>query len=659
MHPLRHLFSAVLLCSSLIVARAEAPDWLRKAALIPTPPTAAKAPIVVLLDETKIELGVTGAYTMVHRRAIRILRESAGDHAVGYVYYNGASDKVEALGAWLIRNSKTVESRGRSDWVDVAYYSTGAIIDESRVSSVGLSDKTASGDVFGYETRHRGPLVVAQHVTYFTSDLPTLRESLSIALPAGFQLESRTYGDSGAVVASQPAPNAWEWSYANPAYLPEESYEEPSSRRAAELFLRIIPSAGATKFPYKDFASWNDVMEYYLKLNAGQCDNSPALTAKAKDLTAGLTEPLAKIKALAQYVQKQRYVGINQKIKLGHGYRPRKASEVFATGYGDCKDKSNLLVAMLREVGIPAHSAGAYFGKERLPRPDSPSPMQFNHAIAAIEVGPELSLPAIVQDPVHGRLLFFDPTDQYTPLGDLPYGLQGSLVHVEKAGSNHLTPLPAFPAEKDFQLNRRLGLSIEADGAVLHGQISATGQSGSRFRQAFEAANMPKELEALVSRQLNDRYRAAAVVEKKTEDDPATGRCALTFTCALPKFIQWLPGRTGVVKLDLFSRAHLPNISETERQLPVGLRPMAADDEIVLTIPEGFVLAEVPAGAEINSAYGTCRISGEEKEGTYIFRRQVVIRESRVPVADYPALRKFLSDLAKADRATVLIKPKA
>jgi len=177
------------------------------------------------------------------------------------------------------------------------------------------------------------------------------------------------------------------------------------------------------------------------------------------------------------------------------------------------------------------------------------------------------------------------------------------------------------------------------------------------LRAQFEQDNRPKDLEQLVTKQLNDRFRGAAVQEKKTDDDPVSGRGTLSFTCTQPKYLQWLQGPSAVVKLDILSRHFLPNFSEKERLLPIQLPPVAIDDEIVLWIPQGLKIDELPAKISLESPYGSCQMAFEISGETLRLRRLVVINQGTIPVADYGKLRQFLSDLAKADRTSLLLKP--
>lgn len=79
-----------------------------------------------------------------------------------------------------------------------------------------------------------------------------------------------------------------------------------------------------------------------------------------------------------------RYVG----IEIGSGgFIPRQPEVVIERGYGDCKDKSLLMVAMLKHLGIEAsvalvHNKRGAGLKDRLP-----SPYAFNHAIVHVKDG--------------------------------------------------------------------------------------------------------------------------------------------------------------------------------------------------------------------------------------------------------------------------------
>jgi hypothetical protein len=84
-----------------------------------------------------------------------------------------------------------------------------------------------------------------------------------------------------------------------------------------------------------------------------------------------------KINKVTRFVQDEiRYVG----VEIGdRGYRPKDPNIVYEDGLGDCKDKSKLLVAILRKLGIK--SSIALVNTESDIKTTLPGPYAFNHAI--------------------------------------------------------------------------------------------------------------------------------------------------------------------------------------------------------------------------------------------------------------------------------------
>lgn len=636
----------------------DTPDWLTTTMTLPTPESAAHAPAVVLLDDTSLEMDAKGVITEIHRAAVRILHISGRNYASGHASYDGKADRVLEANAWLFRDGKQPRPIKKADWIDLATNEPGTAIDEYRSRHIDLSGTALAGDVFACETRVRRPLVVAQLRWGFGGLLPIAMERLSLSVPAGFSIDEKIFGAHPPTVSHSG--NTWTWTSTDRPYRPNEPCLDPTARDDADLLINCIAPAGSAEGFPRSFGSWQDVTSMYESLNAGQCDSSAELVAKTHSLIAGCSTTLDKIRALGAYVQKIRYIEINEGLRYGYGWKARKASAVFSRGYGDCKDKANLLIAMLREAGVRAHLVTAMLDPEHgfVAHGEFPSPMQFNHAIAAIEVDSSVQLPSVVEAEKFGRLLFFDPTDPYTQVGDLPYLLQGTNVQIAETGATGLTQLPRFDAARDFLIQRHVDLTISPSetGITAVGQISAAGQSGAFLRNDFEKATQPTELEKLVTHQLSDVFRGALVEEKKTEDNPQLGLCTLSFTCQHPRFVQRLPGNGLVVKLDVLSRHYLPNFSESERRLPIQLKPVMIQDEVVLKLTGGYTVDEVPRKISLESPYGSYAADFSLTPDALVMKRTITLKYLRVPAEDYTAVRKFLTDIVRADRSSVLLK---
>lgn len=118
---------------------------------------------------------------------------------------------------------------------------------------------------------------------------------------------------------------------------------------------------------------------------------------------------------------------------------PATPSETLDRGYGDCKDKSLLLVAALRRAGIEARLALLRAGADEDVRPSLPGLGLFNHVI--------VHLPAAGDEPE----LWIDATDPYSALGDLPAPDQGRWALVVAEETTELVRIPG-PAPESNRL---------------------------------------------------------------------------------------------------------------------------------------------------------------------------------------------------------------
>ncbi|MFA5058757.1 MAG: hypothetical protein WC485_11630, partial [Opitutaceae bacterium] len=255
-----------------------------------------------------------------------------------------------------------------------------------------------------------------------------------------------------------------------------------------------------------------------------------------------------------------------------------------------------------------------------------------------------------------GRLLLFDPTDSYTMVGDLPRYLQGTRVLLLSGDCEGLLEVPAFTSENDFKVVRKADIKLLPDGsASVAGKVEGLGQAGSILRAKIRQADVPTKLAELVTYQLSDSFKGAVIQEKTTEDDRVGRRCGLSFTCTSKRFVQRLPGSLSVIKLDVLNRLYLPVLAEKERHIPMRCDPLCLDDEITLHIPVGQHVEERPADASGEGPYGSYRISFEIVDGAVVMHRRVSINKMEIPADDYAQFKRFLSEITRVDRCSVIL----
>ncbi|MEG3155107.1 DUF3857 domain-containing transglutaminase family protein [Sphingomonas sp. RB1R13] len=137
---------------------------------------------------------------------------------------------------------------------------------------------------------------------------------------------------------------------------------------------------------YSDFGSWSEVSRLFSNAVEAAVRLAPGspVRAEAARIMAAASTPAARSELALRSVEENiRYVYVGL---AGGNYRPATADESWARKFGDCKGKSVLLLALLREMGIPAelvlvNSKGGDEIGQRLP-----SPALFDHVIVRATV---------------------------------------------------------------------------------------------------------------------------------------------------------------------------------------------------------------------------------------------------------------------------------
>jgi hypothetical protein len=133
-----------------------------------------------------------------------------------------------------------------------------------------------------------------------------------------------------------------------------------------------------------EYESWNDVVNWGLKVNSYPDLKTPLLDKTADQLQVMSRNNRERYMELAiRFVQDEiRYTG----IEMGeYSQRPNSPERVLTQRFGDCKDKSLLLIYLLQKANIDAYMAyvDTYSGKRT--RDYLPSPFLFDHAVVVIE----------------------------------------------------------------------------------------------------------------------------------------------------------------------------------------------------------------------------------------------------------------------------------
>ncbi len=146
------------------------------------------------------------------------------------------------------------------------------------------------------------------------------------------------------------------------------------------------------------FNSWAEVADWALSINHPKTDIKGELAAEVKALKRSAGDDKEKyFRSAVRMVQNEvRYMG----IEIGpYSHRANNPERVFNQRYGDCKDKSLLLVSMLQAGGIDAHMVLVNADLDEHIINYIPGCYAFNHAVVTANVnGKQVWVDATIDD---------------------------------------------------------------------------------------------------------------------------------------------------------------------------------------------------------------------------------------------------------------------
>ncbi len=642
-----------LSCAPALAAGDDAPPWLQQAAASVAPAYAKDVPAVVLLNEQQVTINPDGRMVKTTTYAIRILTREGRYFAEAREGYETDTGKVRELRAWLIRPGGQIKRYGKDETVDLAG-DINDVYNESRYKFISAKDEADAGAVFGYQSVTEERALFPQEKWEFQNRLPALISRYALSLPTGWSASTVTFNH--AKVEPTIAGSTYTWELRELAPIEPEVASPRVSSMAPRIAISYAPAQGAAPATIgaRNFTNWTEVSRWYSELSDPQAAPDETVAAKARELTAGAQTELARIQAIARYVQSLQYIS----IQIGVGrFRPHSAAEVMAKRYGDCKDKANLMRALLKAVGIEAFPVLIYSGDQTYVREEWASPSQFNHCIVAVKVGRQTQGPTIIEHPKLGRLLIFDATDDNTPVGDLPGHEQNSFALVAAGDAGALLRMPVTPPEAN-QLERQAEVNLAADGSItaLVRERSA-GQSAVRERASFRRLARP-EYNKMIEDWITRGATAAKITKVEPADGNGDGRFALDVEFTAAAYGQLMQDRLLVFKPAIVSRRESVFLNATARKHPVVLSSYAYTETVNVKLPAGFDVDELPDAVKLDAPFGTYAATYAVKDGQLHFTRTLLQRAATIPVEQYATVRNFFERIRAAEQAPVVLARK-
>lgn len=436
-----------------------------------------------------------------------------------------------------------------------------------------------------------------------------------------------------------------------------DSVEDPDYRAYSFVCSDAAPaplSSGADRrdrYTWVDastLGSWSAVSDWYADIALGRAEPTAAVKAKADELCAGLSSADDKLKALFAYVS---YEVDYEDLSFNYDASvPQTAESVLADGFGDCKDKSVLLMAMLKAEGIESSLAlcdASYLGDATM----LPS-TRFNHVfVRARDSG--------------GKLLVLDTTGAYYTFSEMPPALEGAWILPIAADASASTALEKLAPPDGKAATKALVEAKAASGTTsVKGSLSLRGDFAASLRAVLAYGD--EELrKKLVEDWIADNIPGFSLASYEARAATTLSEApTLSFSGTAPG-IEYPGVGLKVLRVPLFSALSSRILSlpgELRRGAPIELGgswfAYPLSQSFVYELGPGEELLSLPADLELSFKGANASFKYKLSSGRIVCDRDIYIPFMSLSAADADGLAAFLQALAAKQAEPLAIRKK-
>jgi lipoprotein NlpI len=608
------------------------PAWVE---LVAIPEASQAHPVVLRLADTQYY--IDGTPVVYVRRALLVndaaSLSSAGQISIPFVpeYHKLKLHAVRVLrnGQSLDRTaSSTVRFLERETGLEQGVYS-GEVTASILVSDIRVGDTLE----FSYSLHGQNPVFGGKFIETASWDQasPTALRRIVLNHRMSRKISWRVIGDrkSKPVVPTEVVRGEMRRLVFEERSIPKFD-PEPSTPRDYPAYRRM---------QFSEFSGWDDVVAWAGRLFQRHGALSQDVREVIEKLRKRSTDEDRAVGAL-EFVQSEiRYFSVS----LGESsHRPTQPDIVLKQRYGDCKDKSLLLMTLLDALGIKSKPVLVAIGMRRGLDNLLPSPELFNHAI--------------VQVTVNDKIFYLDPTllgqhGRLERMGQIHEGTQVLVVAPESRqlsiiASTNARDLARSEVAETVTLSK---FNTDSQLQVRHVWRGAMAE-GLRVLQQRLA---PDELLKSVGDPMETRYPGAKLVEEPDiQDDRTDNVFSMTAQYSVPK----LAVERGAYWLVRYSPANMigvlaPPPSPT-RTIPLQLPlfPYDARYTFEVNFPAEVNVISLPRASTVGSKYFNYAVRSFFRGNNSKTVMELATFANQVEPSDF---KKYTEDMQSVDNIAI------
>jgi transglutaminase-like putative cysteine protease len=607
------------------------PAWADLAAPPPIPPQASRRSVVVQLWETLL-LVAPSPIRLTHR-IVRV-KDAIALAEIGQVTldFNPQFERLLLHKLLIVRGTETID---HTSTAPVRFLQREPRLGEGVYSGVVTAlivlPGVRAGDTLHlvYSVAGENPALGARYarVVPWDQPYPLVLRSVTMVAPVQRQVGWRWIGGAGG---------------ASP--MPVETVQDGLRRLRFEARNLVAattePMMPAHVSPTRqlqlsEFANWNEVARWAAALFPAPAP-LPEQMAALVDRLRALPDRQEQVSQALQWVQKEirQWSAATGECAL----RPQSPAVVVQRGYGDCKDKTLLLVSILHALDIDARPTLVAANNHNDPASMLPAPEAFDHVIAQVRMG--------------GRDFYLDPTrhGQIGLLSRMGQRFEGAAVLPIDATTHGLVVVRSPNREDIFRSHVRERLSLatlDAEGR-LDVEIRWFGIHAETVRATLDGMDAA-EFRHFASASYLRQYPGARLIgEPQFHDERRLNQFTVTASFSVPGLARQADGVWAVAFAPSLGDAIvLPPRRVRRFPLLVPSFPITYHYDVEMTWPDGVSAVGAPSAGRLDTPYFRM-LTTRDVRGNWESRSiEFAAKVSEVPPFEVQSLANDLNRMAR------------
>jgi len=424
---------------------------------------------------------------------------------------------------------------------------------------------------------------------YFGDFFPCDEYMFTVTCPKDLEIRYRLFGRDTAIIKFERLRKGGKTIYTWRASNPKSYTHDPLAPNLRYFTPHVMVQVSRYKTREGSININTSPDDLYKLIYKRISSNNEAYTAEIRNLTDSVTRGASsdrdKVTRIFSWVQRNiKYIAIEDGE---NGFIPREAGLVLQKKYGDCKDKTSLLVSMMKSQGL--HASYAWIGTREIPYKlsDFATSSCFDHMIA-------------VWWDAENKPVFLDGTTLHSLIDDIPSQIQGQECLIEEGPDKYtIFTVPLSSPEKNTIYD---SLTVELKGDMLTG--TGTSILNGYMRTYFLESADGKEQTALpeMVKRLMPKASNKFIIDsvKPVVKSDSSAFVSYVYHFHLPEFLTTI-NNTSYLNLNLDRYPEGTNLAE-DRWIPVELRSPVRHIFICrYKIPDGYQIRGIPAHSSYNS----------------------------------------------------------